>query len=261
MAEMFHHAASYEKLMGRWSARLAPLFANFAKVQEGDRLLDVGCGTGSLCHAVAEITHRSEIVGIDPAQGFIDFCRSRFPDSRMSFECGSALGLPYPSGSFDKTLSCLVLMFISRPETAVAEMRRVTRPGGTVAACTWDAEGMRMGRVFWDEAIRLDPIARDRADVSRQCNRAGQLTEIWNAIGMNDVAETSIEVQMDFGSFDDYWLPMSTSGPGGAYVATLSPDRCDALRTAVRKSLFGDQRDGPFSLDALSLAVRGTVPT
>lgn len=261
MAEMFSHATSYEKLMGRWSARLAPLFVDFAKVHDGDRVLDVGCGTGSLCQAVADIARRSEIVGIDPAQGFIDFCRSRFPDRGMSFDCGSALELPYPNSAFDKSLSLLVLMFIPQPERAAAEMRRVTRPGGTVAACTWDAEGMKMGSAFWEEAIRLDPAAKARADVSRQCNLKGQLTEIWIASGMNDVEETGIGIQMDFSSFDDYWLPMSASGPGGAYVATLSPDHCDALRAALRKRLFVDRPDGPFSLGALSWAVRGTVPS
>lgn len=260
MTEMFSHAASYEKLMGRWSARLAPLFADFAKVHDGNRVLDVGCGTGSLCQAVADVTSRSEIVGIDPAQGFIDFCRSRFPDRRMSFDCGSALGLPYPDRAFDRSLSLLVLMFIPQPDRAAAEMRRVTRPGGTVAACTWDAEGMKMGSTFWEEAIRLDPAAKARADASRQCNRKGQLTEIWNAMAMNDVQETAIEIQLDFSSFDDYWLPMSASGPAGTYVSTLSPDHCDALRVALRNRLFADRPDGPFSLGALSWAVRGTVP-
>ena len=96
MAEMFSHAASYERLMGRWSARLAPLFVDFVKVRDGDRVLDVGCGTGSLTQAVADIARRSEIVGIDPAQGFIEYCRSRFADPRMSFDRGSALELPYP---------------------------------------------------------------------------------------------------------------------------------------------------------------------
>ncbi len=178
----------------------------------------------------------------------------------MSFDRGNALELPYPDGSFDRSLSLLVLMFIPQPERAASEMRRVTRPGGTVAACTWDAIGMQMGNFFWEEAIRLDPAAKTRADRSRQCNAKGQLAGIWNGMGMNDVEETAIDIQMDFSSFDDYWLPMSGAGPGGAYVADLSPERRDVLRSALRNRISGDRLDGPFSLGAKSWAVRGSVP-
>lgn len=144
MAEMFSNAAAYEGLMGRWSARLAPLFMNFAQVKDGERVLDVGCGTGSLVRTIADNAGQSEIVGIDPAQPSIDYCRARFPDPRITFDVGSAMDLPYATDSFDQSLSLLVFSFVPQPEKAASEMRRVTRPGGTIAACNWDPSGYLM---------------------------------------------------------------------------------------------------------------------
>ncbi|MBA2689320.1 MAG: methyltransferase domain-containing protein, partial [Burkholderiales bacterium] len=244
-----------------WSARLAPLFADFAQVRDGDSVLDVGCGTGSLVQTVADRTHRSQIVGIDPAQAFIEYCRKRFADPRIEFACGSALELPYPDGYFGQSLSLLVLMFIPQPEKAASEMRRVTRPGGTVAACTWDRTGMQLNAIFWEEAVRLDPMAEKKAGRPQHCNRQGHLAELWHAAGLTDIEETVLEIRADFNSFDDYWSPYTHgAGPQGAYIGGLSRERRDRLRESLRQRLLGGEPPGPFSLGAKALAVRGIVP-
>jgi ubiquinone/menaquinone biosynthesis C-methylase UbiE len=160
MAEMFANAAAYEGSMGRWSARLAPLFVAFAQVKNGDRVLDVGCGTGSLVRSVADMASQSEIVGIDPSEPSIEFCRTKFSDPRITFDIGNAMDLPYSINSFDQTLSLLVFSFIPRPDKAAQEMRRVTRPGGTIAACNWDPSGLERNTVFWEESSLNDSLTR-----------------------------------------------------------------------------------------------------
>jgi SAM-dependent methyltransferase len=259
---MFSNASSYEKYMGRWSAKLAPLFAEFAGIRDGDRVLDVGCGTGALVQAVVDLTRRSEVVGIDPTPGFITYARQRFADPRITFDQGSAFELPYPESSFDRSLSMLVFHLISAPDKAAREMRRVTNAGGTVAACTWDGAGaMELSSIFWTEAIALDPAAETRAERTRSCNLEGQLSELWKTTGLDDVQETAVDIRMDFTSFDDYWRPyLEGVGPTGVYVAGLSDDGRHALRERLRSRVLSGQSDGAFSLGARARAVRGVVP-
>jgi SAM-dependent methyltransferase len=261
MSEMFSNASSYEKYMGRWSSKLAPLFAKFAGIWDGERVLDVGCGTGALIQTVVNLTPRSEVVGIDPTPGFVAYARQRFTDPRITIDQGSAFELPYPESSFDHSLSMLVFHLISAPEKAVSEMRRVTKAGGTVAACTRDGAGaMELNRIFWTEAIELDPAAETHAERTRSCNLEGLLSELWKTTGLNDVQETAIDIRMDFTSFDDYWLPyLEGVGPTGVYVAGLSHDIRDALRERLRNRVLSGQSDGAFSLAARAWAVRGLV--
>ena len=257
---MFANALAYEQLMGRWSMRLAPLFLAFARVTDDGRILDVGCGTGSLVQVLAHLAPRAEIVGIDPAEAFVGYAHARFSDPRISFDRGDALALPYPAASFAHTLSLLVLQFIPTPEQAASEMRRVTAPGGVVAACTWDRERLEMTAAFWQEAGKLDPEAASRAVRQRNFS-ASDLVGLWRASGLDRVEETALEIDMDYASFDDYWGPIAAGvGPQGAYVLERSPAHREALREALRVRFQSAGRDVPFTLRARALAVRGLVP-
>jgi SAM-dependent methyltransferase len=262
--DLFPNASAYERLMGRWSERLAPLFLDFAHVQVSGRILDVGCGTGALAQELARRNSAATIVGIDPSKPFIDYARQRFQGSRCTFDYGDGMALPYPDASFDCSLSLLVFMFIPQPETAAGEMRRVTRPGGTVSACVWDSGGggMEMARIFWEEAVKLDPAAATLPERNVHCNRAGELTRVWHAAGLEHVEEVPLQIRTEFSSFDDYWLPYNSGvGPQGVYTNKLSATQREALRERLRTRLLGEHPDGTISLRAGAWAVRGTVPT
>jgi SAM-dependent methyltransferase len=171
---------------------------------------------------------------------------------------GDAQALPYPLASFDSALSLLVFQFIPDADKAARELRRVTRPGGTVAACTWDRHGLEMSALFWDVAGALDPDAA--AKRPERLNRAGQLGELWRAAGLREVEERALEISMDFGSFDDYWKPLEKGvGPQGVYLVALAPERRKALRHALEEDLRARGAPGAFSLRAKALAVRGTA--
>jgi SAM-dependent methyltransferase len=160
--DMFANALGYEALMGRWSVRLGAMFLDFAGVQRAARILDVGCGTGSLVLNVLDRMPRCEVVGIDPGSQFIDFARSRITSPRAKFDLGDALRLPYEAQSFDCSLSLLVFMFLKDPAKGAAEMRRVTRPGGIAAACTWDRHGLELTEIFSKRSDRIIRTARVR---------------------------------------------------------------------------------------------------
>ena len=143
-----HDAAGYEQLMGRWSQSLAPLFIDFAGLADGERILDVGCGTGSLTFALARTADLGEIAAIDYSPVFVEEAIRRNTDPRIRDRAGRCLRLALRDSTFDRALALLVLHFVPEAGKAVAEMRRVVRPGGVVAAAVWDhlggMPGMRM---------------------------------------------------------------------------------------------------------------------
>jgi ubiquinone/menaquinone biosynthesis C-methylase UbiE len=101
----FQNAEAYEQIMGRWSRRLAPLLIRFGDLSDGDRVLDVGCGTGSLTFIVPEIANVTAVTGIDLTPAFIDFARGRNADPRISFQPADARVLPFEDDSFDRAFS------------------------------------------------------------------------------------------------------------------------------------------------------------
>jgi SAM-dependent methyltransferase len=259
---MWTGAEAYDHLMGRWSRRLAPLLIEFAEIQNGDRVLDVGCGTGSLTRALLEHMPRSEVVGVDPASPYIEYGRQQLTNPQARLEVGDAQNLPYPDAIFDKCLSLLVVNFIPDARRAVEEMCRVTRPGGTVAAAVWDyGEGMEMLRILWDTAVALDPGAETKHERNMPYCRKSELAALWTEGGLQQVEETSLTIPLEFSSFQDYWTPfLSGVGPSGSYVSSLPAEHQSALQDHLRQRLLGGKGDQPFILQARGWAVQGTVP-
>ena len=256
--------AGYELQMGRWSRRLAAPFVEFVGIKRSPRVLDVGCGTGALAHVLSADTNVVEVRAIDVSPSYIDYARQRNQDPRLSFEVGDACALDYPTARFDRTLALLVLHFVPQPERAIAEMRRVTAPGGMVAAAVWDARGGYVAnRLFYDTAAALDPKANERRakNYTRPMTRPGELKAAWQAAGLEDVVETSLCIRMEYASFADYWAPFDgKDGPQAEYVATLSDEQRSRLKDAVRAAYLDGEQDGQRSFAALAWAVKGTVP-
>jgi SAM-dependent methyltransferase len=253
---------AYERFMGRWSRDVAPLLAKFAGVSSGDTVLDVGSGTGALTAAVAAAGPSSRIVGIDPSAPYVAFAKARHSGNLVRFEVGDAQQLLFLDGRFDRTLSLLVLNFVRDPSRALDEMIRVTKRGGTIAAAVWDyGQEMGMLRVFWDEAVALNPAADARDERHMPLCHEGELGALWRKHGLQHVSEEALTIRTPFASFDDYWSPfLEKLGPAGAYVATLAESEREQLRLRLRRHLLGDAPDHPIALAARAWAVRGVVP-
>jgi SAM-dependent methyltransferase len=261
-AKMFAASAGYERFMGRWSRLLAPTFIAFAGVRNGDRVLDVGTGTGSVASTAEASMPMSQIVGIDPSPAFVAYAQKNAKSTRAQYEVGDAQALKFKAGSFDHTLALLVMNFIPDEHKAIAEMRRVTRPQGSVSACVWDYDaGMQMLRFFWDEAIALDPAIEPKDERHMKLSREGQLGDLWRRAGLISIKEEPLVIDQAYSSFNDYWDSFTRgAGPGGAYVVSLSEDRRQQLEARMRKRLLGNRQDGPFTLKAKAWCVRGEVP-
>jgi SAM-dependent methyltransferase len=240
----------YGRFVGRYAPSLSAALIEVVGIEPGSRLLDVGCGPGGLATALAAAVGAENVSAVDPSEPFAETCRARLPGADV--RVAAAEELPFEDYSFDGAFAQLVVNFMSDAERGVGEMRRVVRPGGTVAACTWDyADGMTMLRTFWDAAREIAPDRASQADegvTMRYCTLP-ELTGLWRAAGLEDVHGGELHVSADYEDFDDLWAPLPTGlAPAGAFCAALEPERQEALRVAWARRL-GDPK-GPFSLSA-----------
>ncbi len=256
----FQDAGVYERAMGRWSRDLAPLLIRFGGLADGDRVLDVGCGPGSLTFALAEAPGVAAVTGIDLSEPFVAAARARATDPRISLDVGDARSLPYGDNAFDRAYSMLVLHFIPEAAKAVSEMCRVVRPGETVTAAVWDNYGgQQFTRMLWDVATALDPTVVP--PFFRPLNGPGEMAAVWRELGLLDVEQTSLVIRMEFADFDDYWVSF-TNGEGAhsQYVTKLTGAARDTLKSNLRRAFTGNRPDGPRSMTAVAWACRGTLP-
>ncbi|MEA2423391.1 MAG: hypothetical protein QOF55_2490 [Thermoleophilaceae bacterium] len=248
-------ADKYDRFMGRYTRSLAPGFADAAGVTSGMTVLDVGCGPGGLTLELATRVGSEHVAAIDPAPQFAAACRERNPGADVRE--GVAEALPWRDGSFDATLSALVVAFMRDADQGVREMARVTRSGGTVAACMWDIAGggMTMLSMFWAAARKLDPDVggeRGRPGVTE-----GDLGDRFRRAGLRDVVEGALEASAEYADFADFWEPFTLAvGPTGEYLASLPPDRQARLREACQAAVPA----GPFALTAKAWYARGSSP-
>ena len=258
-------ADKYDNYMGRWSRRLAPLFLDFSGLAPGERVLEVGCGTGSLTFALPVREDIAAVEAIDYEEQFVVAARERNADPRINIRQGDACDLQFATDAFDRALSMLVLHFVSNPERAITEMRRVVRPGGVAAATVWDNfGGMPSVRMFWDTAAAIEPSALDRRDAAliRPMTQPGELRGAFAKIGFLDITETILTIRMDFANFDDFWTPMITGqGTHAEFMASLPEPTRQRIEIAVRASYLCSRPDGPRSFASVAWAVRGKVPT
>lgn len=245
--------------VSRWSRLVAREFLPWLAVPAGGRWLDVGCGTGALSQVILRRALPREVLGIDPAAGPLAAASEAITDPRGYFALGDARALPCGAAAFDAVVAGLVLHSVPDPKTAVREMARAARPGGTVAAYVWDFGGeMQILRTFWDAAARLDPSSRE-LDPARRCPLAepGALAELFASAGLRRVEGREMVVPTDFRDFAAYWSPFLT-GRGTrahAYVMSLSEAARVELRELLRSRL-PLAPDGSLHLTARAWAVR-----
>ena len=155
-------AELYDAHVGRYGAELAAGLIAAAGIPAQGRVLDVGCGPGALTRVLAERLGPERVAAAEPSEPFARACAERIPGADV--RVASAEDLPFADATFDAVVSQLVVNFVPDPARGVAEMARVARPGGVVAASVWDyAGGMTLLRAFWDAALVVDPRGRDAA--------------------------------------------------------------------------------------------------
>ena len=248
---------AYDSFMGRYSRPLATHFADAAGVVAGQSALDVGCGPGALTTVLADRLGAAAVAACDPSEPFVAACAARC--AGVDVRHARAEAIPFEDARFDAALAQLVLHFVSDPTVAAAEMRRVVRAGGTVAACVWDfAAGMEMLRRFWDAALAVDPTAPDEARTMR-FGREGEIADLFAAAGLDEIVETTLAVSSTYTGYDELWAGfLAGIGPAGSFCMALPDDRRAALRDELFRGLGSPA--GAFTLAATARFARGRVP-
>lgn len=246
-------ATAYDRFMGEWSRPLAELVVDRLDPQRGEHALDVGCGPGVLTSVLVERLGADAVAAVDPSEPFVAAATARLPG--VDVRRGRAEQLPFPDDHVDLAVANLVVHFMRDPVGGVAEMARVTRPGGQVACTVWDhAGGTGPLATFWTVAKELDPSVTDESALAGA--RQGHLRELAVSAGLEDPVEDLLTVTRRFATFDDWWAPFELGvGPAGDHVATLSPTDREAFREALRDRLG----HGPFELSASAWLVVGRV--
>jgi SAM-dependent methyltransferase len=236
---------AHDDFMGRYSRRLAPLFADFAGVGSGVRVLDVGAGTGAL---TAELVSRdAAVAAADPSPEFVAVLRSRFPD--IEVEEAPAESLPFEAGSFDVALAQLVVAFVSDGPAAVAEMARVAR---RVAVCMW---GIAEVDMFREIDATAEAIGASRATEPRRYRTAGEIHNLLAPHG--EVESAELDVTAAYRDFDEFWQVMGRGvGPAGQWVASLDSEQRERAREELYRRLGSPA--GPFELNARAFAAAVT---
>ena len=260
MEDSWASGDSYDFFMGRWSRLVARSFIDWLSPPTGIRWLDVGCGSGALSEVVIKNYKPAEITAIDQSESFVTMAQKNL-GSQARCRVGSALALPLVDSSIDITVSGLVMNFIPDPEKALAEMRRVTVPGGIVALYVWDYAGkMDFLRHFWDAAVELNPDAFKLHEGTRfPDTNADGLESLFVRSGFVETITAPIDIVTQFIDFDDYWNPfLGKQGPAPTYVASLNAEDRNNLRDTLYERL-SIQSDGSISMAARAWAVSGQL--
>ncbi|MFC0454508.1 class I SAM-dependent methyltransferase [Rhodococcus jostii] len=261
MTDAWEIDPAYELYVGRWSRLVAAQFLQWLPAGPGGAWCDVGCGTGALAHTVLRTAEPARVVGVEPSERFAAAARAATDDPRFEVRPGTAESIPAEDGEFDRMVSALVLNFVPHPIEGLAEMRRVTRAGGTVAGYVWDyADGMQMIRVFWDAARALDEAAANLDEGVRfPLCRPQPLRDLLDAAGLTGVEVDPLDVPTVFTDFDDFWRPfLGGQGPAPGYCMSLSAERRAELRGLLDARVRRDET-GRIALTARAWAFRGTV--
>jgi ubiquinone/menaquinone biosynthesis C-methylase UbiE len=244
---------AYDRFMGRYSTPLAAAFADFAGVGAPQRALDVGAGTGALTAELVRRLGEDRVAAAEPSPDYAAALRGRFPG--LDVREVPAEELPWEDGSFDSALAQLVVVFLNDAPGAVRQLARVTRPGGVVATCMWEVEGVEMMNALNEIRRRLAPAG---AGVVTEYRDEASLRTLFEEAGLHEVETTRIEVSVDYETVDELWEPaIHVGGPGGPAANSFTPEQLAQGREIFAEALGNPT--GRYSLKGRAAAVRGVT--
>ncbi len=261
LSPVYSDGEAYEERNGKWSRVIGRDYMDWLAVEKESRWLDVGCGTGALCEVVLDRWAPEDYVGVDVAEAQLEYARSRHPDERARFQLDDALSLSFGDGMFDAAVSALVINFMPDPVRMVAEMKRVVRPSGTVAAWTMDfARNEAVGKHISAAISARKSANMERVDSVQKADstRPEAMERIFLDAGLEQVRSMTAETVVTYKDFDAYWTAMlGFKSTTSNFIGQLTdPDRFKA----EVKALVPVDADGTIRYTISSVGAAGIVP-
>ena len=258
MAELrFDDGASYERMMGVWSGIVAAIFLGWLAPKSGVSWVDVGCGTGAFTEEIVQRCAPHVVHGVDPSEEQLACARTRLGAHKAQFQQGDAMKLPFENDSFDAAVMALVLFFVPEPAKGVAEMARVVKRGGIVAAYAWDMFGGGLPQEPIFEQLRAMGHT-PAGPPSPEASKIAVMRELWNSAGVTDIETRVIRVERTYRDFEDYWTSVQGSPSLKASTANMSLAGVEELKERTHKRLSA-AADGSITYPAWAHAVKGRV--
>lgn len=232
----FDDGAAYERMMGAWSRIAGATFLDWLAPATGKQWADIGCGNGAFTELIMQRCAPAQVKGIDPSEGQLAFARTRDGARGAEFAQGDAMALPLPDKSFDLATMALVLFFVPEPKRGIAEMMRVVRPGGTIAAYVWDLPGGGFPLDTVWVAMRVAGM-RVPLPVSASLSNMAALEQSFVDSGLDAIETKAIDAERTFVSFEEFWDVVLLSPGVGPTIKAMPARDHDALKANVRQGL------------------------
>ena len=254
----FVDGAAYEQNMGIWSRFAGEIFLDWLAPPAGLRWIDIGCGSGAFTELLIARCTPTEVQGIDPSDGQLDYARNRAGARTATFLQGDAMAIPFGDGRFDAAAMALVLVFVPDPRRGIEEMVRVLGPGGIAATYMWDMLG---------GGFPLDPVLDEMRTMGlaptrpprMEASRIEALRDLWSNAGLENVETQEITVQRTFADFEEFWSINLKAPSIGMMVATMTAADVEKLKEGVRLRVPAGST-GRITRTARAHAVKGRRP-
>lgn len=255
----FTDGAAYERMMGRWSRAAGDIFLEWLAVPPGSSWLDVGCGTGAFTQLLVDKCRPREIQAIDPSADQIAYARTTTAANTVNFQVGNAQSLPFRNGEFDAATMALVITFVPDPPKALAEFKRVVKPGGTIGTYVWDFLGGGSTQQPLRQAVEAAGVPV-LPGPGHDNSRRERLDELFRASSLDDVATRMIEIEVSYPDFDTYWSSQTAlANTVVQHLRAMTGSDVERVKAHLREHLPTD-RTGRIAYKARASAAKGRVP-
>lgn len=255
----FTDGEAYQRMMGRWSHAAGGIFLDWLALPSGLSWLDVGCGTGAFTQLLLDKSKPGQVAALDPSADQIAYARTTPAAKTVTFQVGNAQSLPFADREFDAAAMALVITFIPDPPKALAELKRVVKPGGTIATYVWDFLEGGSPQQPLKEAVEAMGVTVVPSP-GHANSRIERLGELFTAASLDQVATRMIEIDVTYPDFDTYWAGQTAlANTVVQYLREMTPAEVERVKSHLREHLPAD-RTGRIAYKARATAAKGRVP-